>query len=91
MRSVQYSTWEERQTLCQAAEAAGEQMLQDEIRNQVPTLVFDWPPPDPPPPVLTEGQIRRARIAELLENARSDWTTAQFRELLQATAQEIIG
>ena len=91
MRSVQYSTWEERQTLCQAAEAAGEQMLQDEIRNQVPTLVFDWPPPDPPPPGLTEGQIRRARIAELLENARSDWTTAQFRELLQATAQEIIG
>jgi hypothetical protein len=25
------------------------------------------------------------------ETARSDWTTAQFRELLQATAREIIG
>ena len=83
MRTVEYSTWEERQALCQAAEAAGEQMLLDEIRNQVPTVVFDWPPPEPPEPVLTEGQIRRMRIAELLEIARSDWTTAQFRELLR--------
>ena len=91
MRTVQYSTWEERQTLCQAAESAGEQMLLDEIRDQVPTLVFDWPPPEPPAPALTEVQMRRARIAELLETARSDWTTAQFRELLQVTAQEIIG
>ena len=31
---------------------------------------------------------RRARIAELLAIPRSDWTTAQFRELLQFTAQE---
>jgi hypothetical protein len=91
MRTVQYSTWEERQTLCQAAEAAGEQMLHDEIRNQVPTLVFDWPPPEPPEPLPTEGQTRQIRIAELLETARSDWTTAQFRELLQITAQEVIG
>ena len=38
--------------------------------------------PSPPPPLLSRAQ-------QLLQINRSDWTTAQLRELLQLTAQEL--
>ena len=43
-------------------------------------------------PIVPVGpsSISRGRIAELLEIPRSDWTTAQFRELLQLTTNEVI-
>lgn len=44
----------------------------------------------PPPPLAPDATaIRRSRIAELLTIPRSDWTVAQYRELLQLVAQEL--
>ena len=42
-----------------------------------------------PAPPASPHSVSHARIAELLEIPRSEWTTAQLRELLQLTAQEI--
>lgn len=44
--------------------------------------------PPPPPPIASS--MRRVRIDELLAIPRSDWTVAQYRELLQLVAQELI-
>ena len=44
--------------------------------------LLDLPPPPPVPQTLTQQ-----RISELLAVPRSDWTTAQMRELLQLVAQ----
>jgi len=83
MRTVAYSTWDERQILCDNAEAGGEQMLHDETQAGIPTLVFDWPQSDPPATPPNESQLRQERITELLQTVRSDWTTAQLRELVE--------
>jgi len=41
--------------------------------------------------VPTPEQLRRSRIRELEKIPRSEWTTAQMRELIQLLAQEING
>jgi len=46
--------------------------------------------PPPPGPQPDASSRRRSRIAELLAIARSDWTTAQLREIAELTAQEFI-
>ena len=43
-----------------------------------------------PAPALSPQSISRARIAEINAIPRSTWTTAQLRELLQFTAQEVL-
>lgn len=45
-RIATYDTWEERQQLCGEAEAAGEWMKHDEVRDGIKTLVFVPPTPD---------------------------------------------
>ena len=86
MRTATYTTREERQTLCQEAEAGGETMLHDEIRTvrgePVNTLVFDFPPPPEPPEPPTEHQLRQARIAELRAIGPANWTPVQMAELV---------
>ena len=37
----------------------------------------------------TASEQRRSRIGEIIAIPRSDWTSAQWRELLQLTAQEL--
>ena len=34
---------------------------------------------------------RRSRLAELLQTSRTNWTTAQLREIVELTAREITG
>lgn len=46
--------------------------------------------PAPPPLPLTPTEARAQRISELLIIPRSDWTVAQYRELLQLVALEQI-
>ena len=48
--------------------------------QRVGALLVLPPPPTPPP----------SRTQELLAIPRSDWTTAQLRELLQLTSQETL-
>jgi len=45
-RIATYDTWEERQQLCGEAEAAGEWMKHDVVRDGIKTLVFVPPTPD---------------------------------------------
>ena len=42
------------------------------------------PQPDP-------SADRRTRITELLQTARSNWTTAQLREIIELAATEVTG
>jgi hypothetical protein len=92
MRTVTYATWEERQQLCAEAAAAGETLLHGEIRivrrKPMSTLVFDLPPPPTPPSPPTGHELRHAKIAELLDIGRTNWTTVQMREVVELVAQE---
>lgn len=46
-------------------------------------------PPTAPLPMPTESGQRRTRIAELRAISRSNWTTAQMRELIDLMAGEM--
>jgi hypothetical protein len=63
MRLATYETWEERQQLCKDANAAGEVMLHDEVRDGMNTLIFEIAPPDPSPPPVNP---HLARLKELM-------------------------
>ena len=40
---------------------------------------------------LDPSADRRTRLAELLQTSRSNWTTAQLREIVELTAGEVTG
>ena len=40
---------------------------------------------------VDQSADRKTRIAELLQTSRSNWTTAQLREILELTAREVMG
>ena len=58
------------------------------LPNQMWEIQRDTAVAVPAPP--TERQLRQARRQELLDIPRSDWTTAQLREIIQLVAQEHI-
>lgn len=58
------------------------------LSNQVREIQGDTAVAVPAPP--TEHQLRQARLKELLNLPRSDWTPAQMREMIQLVAQENI-
>ena len=68
-RTATYNTRQERQSLIAAAEATGEVMLHDEVRNGVKTLVFgteeDLPPPITPPQPERDWRDEFSNAADL--------------------------
>lgn len=63
------------------------EVVDDDVDRRVAPLLSLPPPPEPQPDA---SSIRRSRIADLLAIARSDWTTAQLREIAELTSQELI-
>ena len=85
-----YTSTAERLSKVAAAQAMGMVMRHDEIRDGAPTLIFEVPAPNQPSPAFVAHKQRRTRIAEINTIPRSNWTTAQLRELIDLLAQELI-
>ena len=76
---------------CGAVQSSGESIkitfADDNPGHLIETAVLAHDSIIPRPDVRVE---RRTRMSELLQISRSDWSAAQFRELLQLTAQELL-